>query len=362
MPTLADLTGDFSDILIRDVGNTARPLETDGDLTPILNQIGNARYVLLGEASHGTHEYYTWRHRLTARLIREKGFQFVAVEGDWPDCYEVNRYIKNYAETPKDAIASLKSFLRWPTWMWANREIVHLVQWLREYNDAFSKTEPTAPKIGFYGLDVYSLRESMEAVIGFLDRVDPQAAQNAREAYGCFEPYSDDGQEYAWAATFVPSSCEEAAIATLTELRRNAKQYGGGDGIEARENGFAAEQNAFVVRDAEAYYRTMVRPGPDSWNVRDHHMVETLERLMAFHGPDAKAIVWEHNTHVGDARATDMACDGMVNVGQLVREAHEAEGVYIVGFGSHRGSVIAGEAWEAPMQIMEVPPARQGSW
>ncbi len=331
----------------------AHPLQGTGDLDPLLDRIGDAGCVLLGEASHGTHEYYAWRARITERLIREKGFSFVAVEGDWPDCYEVNRYVKGYPDSGKSTREALGVFDRWPTWMWANEEVVGLAEWLRRHNEGLLPEE----RVGFYGLDVYSLRESLEAVIEYLERVDPDAVGAAKRAYNCFEPYGENAREYARATAFVPTSCEEEVVGMLSELRGRLTRHQ--DDPEAR---FDAEQNALVARDAEAYYRAMVRGGADSWNVRDQHMVETLDRLMHFYGPNAKAVVWEHNTHVGDARFTDMARHDMVNVGQLVRERRGEEDVVLVGFGSHRGSVIAGAEWGAPMQRMPVPPAREGSW
>lgn len=333
----------------------AHPLRNPADLDPLLDRIGNARYVLLGEASHGTSEYYVWRMWLSQRLIREKGFSFIAVEGDWPECYRVNRYVKGYPGAGANAHEVLPAFERWPTWMWANWEIVALAEWLREHNAGRSEEE----RVGFYGLDVYSLWASLDAVLRYLERVDGKALEAARRAYRCFEPYGEDVQEYARAAlSFVPTSCEREAAAILASLRREIPD----SQQDGREAYFVAEQNALVVQNAETYYRTMVRGGPESWNVRDRHMVETLERLMRFHGPEAKAIVWEHNTHIGDARATDMAWSGMVNVGQLVREAHRLEDVVLVGFGSHRGGVIAGRQWGAPMEPMPVPEARAGSW
>ena len=330
------------------------PLQRVSDLDPLIERIGDARFVLLGEASHGTSEYYTWRARLSQRLIREKGFTFIAVEGDWPDCYCVNRYVKGYRECGASAHEVLRTFERWPTWMWANWEVVALAEWLRRHNDAL----PDERKVGFYGLDVYSLWESLSSVLDYLERVDPDAAYSARRAFRCFEPYGEDTQEYARATAFTPASCEADVVRMLAELRQNAAEYR----EDGRDAYFSAEQNALVVKNAEAYYREMVRSGAGSWNVRDRHMVETLLRLIEHHGPEAKAIVWEHNTHIGDARATDMARSGMVNVGQLVREQRGADGVVLAGFGSHRGSVIAGAAWGAPMERMPVPAAQPGSW
>jgi len=335
------------------IRHIALPLETPTDLSPLLELIGDAQYVLLGEATHGTHEFYTWRAELSKRLICERQFSFIAVEGDWPDCYRVNRYVKDFPDSGERAEAVLHAFDRWPTWMWANRETVALVEWLRHHNTPL----PASQQVGFYGLDVYSLWQSMAAVVEYLERIDPAFARAARGAYTCFEPYADDAQEYARATAIVPTSCEDEAVAVLTALRAKAAEYRE-DGPEAF---FNAEQNAFVARGAEQYYRSMVRGGPTSWNVRDYHMMDTLDRLMAHHGPRAKAIVWEHNTHVGDARFTDMARAGMVNVGQLVRQRHERDGVVLVGFGTHRGTVIASDEWGSPMERMRVPPAHSES-
>lgn len=345
---------DTSTELIHRIREIQHPLETDRDLDPLMERIGARRLVLLGEASHGTSEYYTWRARLSARLIREKGFRFIAVEGDWPDCYQVNRFIKQREDSGASARDVLHAFARWPTWMWANQEVVQLAEWLWRWNDGRAEAE----QVGFYGLDVYSLWESMEAVTEYLDRVDPEAARRARRAYGCFDPYREDVQEYAMATTMVPTSCEDEAVSILRELHRKAPEYR----EDGREAYFDAEQNALTARNAERYYRTMVRGGPTSWNVRDTHMIETLERLLEHHGDGAKAIVWEHNTHIGDARATDMARAGMVNVGQLARQRWGDDEVVLAGFASYAGSVVAGAEWGAPMQRLPVPPAREGSW
>lgn len=344
--------------LVREVQTRGLPLRGPADLDRLLERIGDARYVLLGEASHGTREYYTWRAEISKRLIREKGFSFIGVEGDWPDCYRVNRYVRGAPGSGRSAYQVLHAFDRWPTWMWANRETAHLAEWLRDHNEDL----PEDRRVGFFGLDVYSLWDSMRAVTRYLEQTDPELARRARRAYGCFEPYTEDVQEYARATRWAPTSCEREVVATLVELRRRAADLQQSDGRAAREAYFNAEQNALVARSAEHYYRTMVRGGPDSWNIRDEHMMTTLDRLMEFHGPQAKAIVWEHNTHIGDARFTDMAQCGMFNLGQLARERRGGDGVVLVGFGSHRGSVIAGRAWEAPMETMRVPEARAGSW
>lgn len=345
---------DQDDALISAIGEKAQPLRSPADLDALLDQIGDSRYVLIGEASHGTSDFYRWRAELSKRLIAERGFSFVAVEGDWPDCYRVNRYVKAFADSGNSAYDVLHVFGRWPTWMWANRDVVEFTNWLRKHNDP----RPSEAQAGFYGLDVYSLYESMTEVVRYLEGVDPEAAAAAKHAYSCFEPYYGDVQEYARATALVPTSCEDEAVSILSALRRKAPEYA----ADGREAYFDAEQNALVVRGAERYYRTMVRGGPGSWNVRDYHMVDTLERLMEFHGPLAKGIVWEHNTHVGDARFTDMARAGMVNVGQLVRQRHGEEGVVLVGFGTYAGSVIAAEEWGLPMQRMRVPNAREESY
>jgi len=337
-----------------DIYEVARPLYIPADLNALMDRIGDARFVLLGEASHGTSEYYRWRTYLSQRLIQEKGFSFIAVEGDWPDCYRVNRYAKGYTDAGRNAREVLHAFERWPTWMWANWEVVALAEWLHNYN----RYLPSERKVGFYGLDVYSLWESLQEVTRYLESVDGEAAKAARNAYLCFDPYHRDVQAYAWATRMVPVSCEDEVVNLLVETQSKTSQEHPDDD----EVAFNAEQNARVAVGAERYYRTMIKAGPDSWNVRDYHMADTLQRLMGHYGPHAKAIVWEHNTHIGDARATDMAGAGMVNVGQLIREQRRADGVVLVGFGSHRGTVIAGREWGAPMEPMPVPEAREGSW
>jgi erythromycin esterase len=335
------------------------------DLDPLLESIGDARYVLLGEASHGTSEFYTWRAEITKRLITEKGFSFIAVEGDWPDCYRVNRYVKGMKNSGSlSAYEVLYAFSRWPTWMWANREIVDLIEWLRSHNKGVENRDK---KVGFYGLDVYSLWESLEAVMQYLQKNYPDTMKSAIDAYRCFEPYGRDVEEYAKATAFIPESCEDEVANVLIELRRKAD--GGGDHdidkqfkADGREAHFNAEQNAVVAKNAELYYRTMMKGGAASWNVRDHHMMNTLERLMKFHGGDAKSIVWAHNTHIGDARATDMARAKMVNLGQLAREQAGRNTVVLVGFGTYKGSVIASKEWGKAMERMSVPSAIDESW
>lgn len=323
-------------------------IQSAADLDPLMDDIAERKLVLLGEASHGTHEYYTWRTAISQRLIREKGFNFIAVEGDWPDCYAINRYVKGH-EPPIEAI--LKNFDRWPTWMWGNWEVAALAEWLKANNAPL----PADKKAGFYGLDVYSLWDSMKAMMDYLEREDPTTAKWVKRAIRCFEPFEEDEREYA-RHTFHSSGCRDEVLALLKEIRLKA-QFLDGD----REAGFNTEQNALIAVNAEKYYRSMAGFDNESWNVRDRHMMETLERLMQFHGRGAKGIVWEHNTHIGDARATPMSRNGMVNIGQLAREAYGEENVYLAGFASYAGTVIAGEEWGAPMEVMDVPEAREGS-
>src|SRR5688572_1611997 len=327
-------------------------LNTAKHLDPLINDIGDRRVVMLGEASHGTHEYYTWRTAISKKLVQEQGFSFIAVEGDWPDCYKINRFVKGYDESGSTALEVLKEFTRWPTWMWANWEIAALMEWLRDYN----RNRTVDKKVGFYGLDVYSLWESMDVIVNYLRKEDRKAAQFAIEAIRCFEPYQE-GQDYAKAMLNLSHDCTEEVIRLLQTIRKRSASYN-----HDREASLNTEMNAQVIANAEEYYRSMVSFRDQSWNIRDAHMVATLESVMKFHGTKAKGIVWEHNTHVGDARYTDMKDEGMWNVGQLVREKHEKNaGVFVMGFSSYEGSVIAGKMWGGKMQRMNVPPAVKGS-
>jgi erythromycin esterase-like protein len=333
-----------------EISELAGPLGEPRDFQPLLDRAESARVVMVGEASHGTHEFYRWREELTRRLIAERGFSFVAVEGDWPDCDRVDRSVRCRDGAPDDPREALEAFARWPTWMWANEEVVEFCRWLRLHNAVADTPEQRA---GFHGLDVYSLWESLREILLHLREHDPDQVGTALRAYRCFEPFGEDPQRYAMTTSFVPASCEDQVVDLLRAVRQLATERG--------QEEFATWQNAEVVAGAERYYRTMVRGGPDSWNIRDRHMAETLDRLLTHYGPGSKAVVWAHNTHVGDARATDMAAAGMVNIGQLARERYGADQVVLVGFGSYRGSVIAGREWGAPMEEMPVPPARPGS-
>ncbi|MEO9147131.1 MAG: erythromycin esterase family protein [Ginsengibacter sp.] len=327
------------------------PLKSKGDLQPLFNRIGDARIVMLGEATHGTHEYYTWRAHISKRLIEEKEFNFIAVEGDWPDCYRLNRFIKGYDTEHKSVLKVLEAFNRWPTWMWANWEIVALANWMQQHNAGLSADK----RVGFYGLDVYSLWES---IMKYLEKTDPSALKLTEKAYQCFEPYKEnEGTSYARASQFVPELCQNEIVSLLKEIQQKLPTYN-----TDYENVFSAEQNALIAVNAEKYYRAMIAGGPHSWNVRDRHMSDTLERLLKFHGENSKVIVWEHNTHIGDARATDMVDEGTFNIGELARKEHHDKGVILVGFGSYKGTVIASQEWEARMQTMNLPEAKKGSW
>jgi erythromycin esterase-like protein len=331
------------------------------DYDAVLALAGNARLCLLGEATHGTHEFYRERAEITKRLIKEKGFTAVAVEADWPDAFRVNRYVRGLSDD-KDANEALGGFNRFPTWMWRNTVIVDFVEWLREYNASLPFT---APKVGFYGLDLYSLYTSIEAVLGYLSKVDPEAAKRARYRYSCLEHFSEDTQAYGYAASFgLTASCEREVIDQLIELRRRAADYASRDGRVARDEYFFAEQNARLVLNAEKYYRTMFRGQVESWNLRDRHMAETLDALMAhltLQGENAKVAVWEHNSHLGDARATYMADYGELNVGQLVRQRYGNEAI-LIGFTTYKGTVTAASEWDGPAERKRVRPALPESY
>jgi len=341
------------------VGEAARPLEgASRDYDALLDLIGDARFVLLGEASHGTHEFYRERAEITKRLVLEKGFTAVAVEADWPDAYRVNRYVRGQSEDG-DADAALGGFRRFPTWMWRNRVVLDFVEWLREHNGA------SGGQVGFYGLDLYSLNTSIEAVLAYLDRVDPEAARRARSRYSCFEHFGENTQAYGYAASFgMTESCEQEVLGQLSELRRRAAEYASRDGRVAEDEFFFAEQNARLVKNAEEYYRSMFSGRAESWNKRDRHMAETLDALVEHlgrGGRPARVVVWEHNSHLGDARATEMGEGGELNVGQLVRERYGRESV-LVGFTTHRGTVTAASDWDSPAERKRVRPALEGSY
>lgn len=339
----------------------ARPFGgSAADDRALVDELGQARLVLIGEATHGTHEFYRQRALLTRRLIEEKGFRAVAAEADWPDAYRVNRYVRGTG-TDDDAVESLADFRRFPAWMWRNADVLDFVGWLRAYNEARAEDA----RIGFYGLDLYSLHTSMQAVLAYLDKVDPDAAIRARQRYACFDRFGQDTQDYAYAAGLgLSPSCEREVVAQLVELRRRAAEYATRDGRIAADELFVAEQNARVVRDAEEYYRTMFGGHVESWNLRDRHMSDTLANLIDFLDrmrPGTRVVVWAHNSHLGDARATEMGEHGELNVGQLVRERFGGQAA-LVGFTSAHGSVTAATAWDGPARRRRLRPALAGSY
>jgi erythromycin esterase-like protein len=331
------------------------------DYDALVMRAAGRRFVLVGEASHGTHEFYRERAEITKRLIAEAGVTVVAVEADWPDAYRVNRYVRGETDD-RDAREALSGFTRFPVWMWRNTEVAEFVTWLREWNDALPQD---APKVGFYGLDLYSLHASMAAVIEYLERVDPGAARRARERYACFDHFSRDPQVYGYDAQVRGAEpCERQAVEELLELQRQTAEIAARDGRGAEDGHFYAEQNARIVVDAERYYRAMFRGGSESWNLRDTHMADTLDALVAHlerTRGHARTVVWEHNSHVGDARATELGSGGQVTVGQLARERHGSD-VLLVGLTTYTGTVTAASDWGGDAERKRVRPALEGSW
>lgn len=344
------------------IRQAAVPLTGAGDdYDALIDLVGDARLVLLGEASHGTHEFYRERARITRRLIEEKGFTAVAVEADWPDAYRVNRWVRG-ASDDADAGQALSGFERFPTWMWRNSDVVEFVTWLRGHN---ARLPAGARPAGFYGLDLYSLYTSIAAVVRYLDEVDPEAARRARTRYACFEQFGEDSQAYGYAAELgLTRSCEDSAVAQLVDLQRRAGELSQRDGRIPEDEYFFAEQNARLVRNAEEYYRTMFKGRVSSWNLRDRHMAETLEALINHFdrkGQRTRVVVWAHNSHIGDARATAMGASGEWNIGQLVREGFGRDS-RLVGFTTHSGTVTAASDWDAPIERKRVRPALPGSY
>ena len=326
----------------------------------ILDLCGDADFVLLGEASHGTHEFYKYRAEITNRLIIKKNFSAVAVEADFPDAYRVNRYVRGLGRD-RTAEESLEDFRRYPLWMWRNAEVADFVGWLRSHN---SRQRPDR-RAGFYGIDLYSLHSSMAAVLDYLDKTDKEAARRARYRYSCFESFGEDPQHYGYAASFdISKSCEDDAVRQLIDLRRRAGDYIDRDGFVARDEFFFAEQNARLVKNAEEYYREMFRGRVSSWNLRDRHMTETIAALaehLERQGQPPKIVVWAHNSHLGDARATDMSRRGEWNVGQLIREKFPRKTVSI-GFTTYTGTVTATANWNEPAVLRGVRPGLDGSF
>jgi erythromycin esterase-like protein len=353
-----DFNEDMNDI--ETIREKAVPIEDASDVVgDILELVGNADFVLLGEASHGTREFYEYRAAITKRLIEEREFAAVAVEADFPDAYRVNRFVRG-GGGDANAVEALGDFTRFPLWMWRNAVMPEFIEWLRDHNDKLAKAE----RIGFYGIDLYSLHASIRAVLEYLEKTDRPAAERARYRYSCFDHYGDDPQHYGYAASFdVSKSCEDVVVGQLTELRKRAFEYMNRDGFVARDEYFYAEQNARLVRNAEEYYREMFRGRVSSWNLRDRHMTETLQALQTHledEGRPPKIVVWAHNSHLGDARATEMGNRGEWNVGQLIKERFLADAVNI-GFTTYEGYVTAAGNWDEPAQLKKVNRGMEGS-
>ncbi len=320
------------------------------DLAPLLERIGDARVVLLGEASHGTSEFYQLRARITQALIEQKGFSFVSIEGDWPDAARIDHYVRHAEYPPSEWTA----FARFPTWMWRNEEVRTFTEWLRTHNTHLDPSQ----RVAFYGLDMYSLYTSIRSILAYLEKVDPATAETARIRYGCLTPWQSDPAAYGHAAlTERYRTCEQEVVAMLKDLLSKRQAYAAHDG----ERFLDVVQNAKLVANAEHYYRIMYYGSRSSWNLRDSHMFETLESLLQHHGANSKAIVWAHNSHVGNAKATEMSMRGEFNIGQLCREKF-GDAAYIVGFGTHTGTVAAASNWDAPMEVKSVRPSLKDSY
>jgi protein-L-isoaspartate(D-aspartate) O-methyltransferase len=340
--------------LARLVREAAEPLESiDGhDLGALLERLGRSRLVLIGEATHGTSEFYRMRARITRELIRTRGFRVVAVEADWPDARRVNRYVQ---ALPDGRRPEEPAFARFPTWMWRNHETWGFVEWLRDFN---AQSREPAQHAGFYGLDLYSLFASIRSVLDYLERVDPPAARLARERYSCLTPWQSDPQAYGRAALSGRYRvCEKEAVAMLRDMLSRELDYAERDGERALD----AVENARLVADAERYYRAMYYGASESWNQRDRHMFDTLERLLTFHGASSKVVVWAHNSHLGDARATEMGARGELNLGQLCRQRF-GDAASLVGFGTDHGTVAAADDWDGPMRVMTLRPSHPESY
>ncbi|HET7191927.1 MAG TPA: protein-L-isoaspartate(D-aspartate) O-methyltransferase [Pseudolabrys sp.] len=338
--------------LIKSIADAVEPFRSIDtvDLRPLFERVGDARIVMLGEATHGTSEFYRMRERISRELIVQKSFRFVAIEGDWPDATRVDNYVRHLEYSPSEWTA----FARFPTWMWRNDEVRDFVDWLREHNAAATP----ATRVAFHGLDLYSLYVSIRSVLNYLDRVEPEAAEIARQRYGCLTPWQGDPAAYGHAAlTGSYHTCEQHVVGALKDLLKNRVAYAERDG----EQFFDAVQNARLVANAERYYRIMYYGSRASWNLRDEHMFTTLKNLLAFYGPDSKAIVWAHNSHVGDSAATEMASRGEHNIGHLCRQEF-GDDAYLIGFGTNSGTVAAASEWDGPIEIKKVQPALPKSY
>ena len=344
------------------IRHAAHPLNgSPADFDPLLERCAGARIVLLGEATHGTHEFYSTRARITARLFAELGFHALALEADWPDTWHLNRFVKGL-DGPATASDALSGFRRFPQWMWRNSDMLDFAGWLHDHNSSI--TGPSSRR-GIYGLDIYSLNESMKAVVDYLTHIDPAAAHDCMQRYACFDHFGGDARRYGlMAGTGISAGCERQVVGALAELRRSRASYLALDGEAAEEDFFQAQQNATVVANAEKYYRTMLRGDVESWNLRDRHMMDTLLALMdhldRLHDK-SRIVIWAHNSHIGNANATEMAQRGELNIGQLCRERFGDE-VVAVGFTTYSGTVTAASEWDGPAEHREMRPALPRSY
>jgi putative phosphoribosyl transferase len=339
-----DLTAKPHEAVVQKISSLAHSIISEESYLPLLRKISQARVVMLGEATHGTEEFYQIRKIISQNLIEDYGFNFVAVEGDWPDCYRLNEYVQ--LRGGKSAEDVMHEFKRWPTWMWANEQVADLVEWMKGRG------------AGFYGLDVYSLYESLDRVRTYAKKLDPELEKRVLESYSCFDFFNRNEKEYAKSLMKWPAGCEKEIIRILRDILRLRLEE---THLHEHEL-FDVQQNAKIVRNAEKYYRAMMVGGAESWNIRDEHMMDSLDALLRYHGEGAKAIVWAHNTHIGDYHATDMVNEGYVNLGGLARERYGMDNVVLMGFGTYQGEVLAGRAWEAKPEIMKLPPALNSSY
>lgn len=338
--------------LIQAISEHCLPLN-DVSLNKIVEEIGDAKIVMIGEASHGTSEFYTIRAELSKKLIEQKGFQLIAVEGDWPSAQAVNYYVKGYSEEGKIAKDVLMSaFHRWPTWMWANEEVATFTEWLKEFN------RNSEQKVGFYGIDLYSLFESIDEVLNYLSNNPGHQVdlEHAKKAFTCFEPYNRSHEHYAISAVQFSDECIREVTSLLRSIRKHKEHYS-----SEQEEDLNVMMNAIVAKNAESYYREMMTD-KKSWNTRDYHMVEAIHELRKYYGENTKVIIWEHNTHIGDASETSMKNEQLINVGQVIREQCGKENTYAIGFGTYEGTVIAADRWGDPFEIIKVPPAKLSKW
>jgi erythromycin esterase-like protein len=347
MPAWNTAEADLS-AYVGEEGEALPAMERGEEFAACFDRYGDARVVLLGEATHGTSEFYRARAAITQRFVERHGFRILAIEGDWPDAAELDRYVRQHGRWGERS-----AFVNFPRWMWRNMEFSALLRRLRQWNE----NQPAEDRVEVRGLDVYSLHRSVDEVLAYLDRVDPEAARTARRRYGCMTPYLERPQAYGAMATRTGRSCEDAVVEQLVALLEERLRYAAADG----EKYFDAEQNARVVCAAESYYRAMYQGSVESWNLRDTHMFDTLLRLLELRGPQSKIIVWAHNSHIGDAGATAMGEQGEFNIGQLCRVKFSEQALEI-GFSTDRGRLVAADDWGDPPQIKDVIPARADSW